>query len=1108
MTNTPDVDCEEIRFAVVMNGGVSLAVWISGVTLELEHLAMGRRWGETTYGPLLDLLNADAWVDVIAGTSAGGLNGAFLALGLARDRDIALLRDLWRDQGSLEKLLRDPLSKNPPSLMMGDDYFLGRVRAALGDVVTQPDRTAGPKRVDRSVELILTGTLWQGRSTTFTDDMGAPITEMDHDATFRFAASGGGTGGSGDLRAATVLDELAAAARCTSSFPGAFEPHWVEVTNADAQGDGPWASSAGMANFRESQYVIDGGVLLNKPIRPALEAVHRQTAGFQVRRVLAYVAPEPGERLAVGAGRAAADRCVPQAREVLLGVLARLRSTDSISRELAEIRAHNREAHSRRRARDRLATAMTGTVTDGLSGGAWQGYLEVRVDLAARTIGRLVAAGQPVGSSRWSEPELVAALRQVIWSRRFRPGRFFIPKDKHCEEAVARTDADWDWGQTTVQRLGDMTVDVLKRAVWLAPANSTARQRIVRCRQDVGAMLDAIRADSGQLDEYWSTSPVGADPTPPRRAEALGTATNTADLEEWLARILDGWDRAPAPSSGTGGRREALYKQAIGLADKLHECADAINSVATSPQPAIDPEGLEGDRLKALYEYLLAPARSRDSEQRPSDVLERMLRLDVVQLAFSGASPDVEQEVELVQFSATDPHALTGVQLHHFGAFYRPSWRVNDWLHGRMDGAAHIVRTLLSVERLRQRGAVLVDDVDLASERVAQARQARTADLLHQVHRAATSAASADDAEWLDTEWRRSDEFRCRSLLDQLVTVTPAAVHAGAERPPGGAASHSGGGAEPHSGGAEPHSGGAEPHPGGAAPGADIGAPDAGAPSPVECCIQPITRSLQTHILREDLPALAEAIRYEGEDTPPRSRSWLASYDAATGSVAGPLPAPKLWDLWTQAQHVGAQRIGGEMGGDTFARTVAQAMTVAANTVGSPTKLRTITAVQSALRGYTLAVWAMVALLTGRSRFGARVVELVVAAGGVLFAAAIFVPAMPLGFTLTGLLLLLAGASAAALLTREARAVGVRLAGVSLLAAAVLSGYVYWDWTRHGLSSAIWSLMVKVFVGVLVVLVGWWVAKARPPSRRRRSLRRAATRLPTDPPHGRDPAPR
>src|SRR5262249_38875628 len=86
------------------------------------------------YAGLLELLRADATVDVIAGTSAGGLNGAFLALGLARGRDLALLRDRWTDLGGLQKLLRTPMQKSPPSLLRGDDYFLDQVRAVLAEL--------------------------------------------------------------------------------------------------------------------------------------------------------------------------------------------------------------------------------------------------------------------------------------------------------------------------------------------------------------------------------------------------------------------------------------------------------------------------------------------------------------------------------------------------------------------------------------------------------------------------------------------------------------------------------------------------------------------------------------------------------------------------------------------------------------------------------------------------------------------------------------------------------------------------------------------------------------------------------------------------------------
>ena len=229
---------------------------------------------------------------------------------------------------------------------------------------------------------------------------------MDHDATFRFlldpipdSAEDG-----------QLVDQLAAAARCTSSFPGAFEPHLVIV--GEGAGDGLWKSSAGEANFAESQYVVDGGVLLNKPIRPALDAIYRRTADAQVRRVMAYVVPDPGEP---SVKSTSGVDPVPTAREVVLGVLTRLRSTDSVSRELSEIRTRNADAHLRRRVRDRLAVAMTATA-DSLSEAAWDTYLEVRRGHAARTIGHLIAAGQRT-SGRWSEQELVNTLRKVLDAR-------------------------------------------------------------------------------------------------------------------------------------------------------------------------------------------------------------------------------------------------------------------------------------------------------------------------------------------------------------------------------------------------------------------------------------------------------------------------------------------------------------------------------------------------------------------------------------------------------------------------------------------------------------------------------------------------------------------
>ena len=47
-------------------------------------------------------------VDVIAGTSAGGINGVYLAKGLAHNRSQDKLRDVWIERGDISQLLRGP----------------------------------------------------------------------------------------------------------------------------------------------------------------------------------------------------------------------------------------------------------------------------------------------------------------------------------------------------------------------------------------------------------------------------------------------------------------------------------------------------------------------------------------------------------------------------------------------------------------------------------------------------------------------------------------------------------------------------------------------------------------------------------------------------------------------------------------------------------------------------------------------------------------------------------------------------------------------------------------------------------------------------------------
>ena len=72
-------------------------------------------------------------MDVLAGTSAGGINAALLGLSSAAGADLAKLRDLWLTTGSMDLLLRDPREKNPPSLMQGDKVLFTQLARGIED---------------------------------------------------------------------------------------------------------------------------------------------------------------------------------------------------------------------------------------------------------------------------------------------------------------------------------------------------------------------------------------------------------------------------------------------------------------------------------------------------------------------------------------------------------------------------------------------------------------------------------------------------------------------------------------------------------------------------------------------------------------------------------------------------------------------------------------------------------------------------------------------------------------------------------------------------------------------------------------------------------------
>jgi patatin-related protein len=396
----PDApSCEfalEMRFAVVMYGGVSLAIYINGVAQELLHLVRATassdpvkpakaRYGDDqlsgsarVYREVARLIQHPAVpeddgneqlrirfvVDIISGTSAGGINGVFLAKALANDQDMNALKGLWIQEGDISRLINDGASleslvglrrQRPPRSLLNS----GRMYCKLLEVLRQMESLAAssPTRtplVDE-LDLFLTTTDIRGLDIPIqlTDK---PVDEMRYRNVFRLRSSTVPSSPRANDFVARNDPFLAFMARCTSSFPLAFEPMSLDQV-LDAAVDFPEyefteASFDGWkrfypdyeadAEFRRRQFG-DGGYLDNKPFTYATEKLMKRWAQLPVERKLLYVEPNPELRArGQGSGLSAEGKRGINVFENVKAALLDLPTRETIREDLERLNERNR----------------------------------------------------------------------------------------------------------------------------------------------------------------------------------------------------------------------------------------------------------------------------------------------------------------------------------------------------------------------------------------------------------------------------------------------------------------------------------------------------------------------------------------------------------------------------------------------------------------------------------------------------------------------------------------------------------------------------------------------------------------------------------------------
>jgi patatin-related protein len=397
----------QIRLAFVLYGGVSLAVYMHGVCREIQELIVGsraRERGEAAKLPPGTAAQAYATVikerskadgsfvsisaDIIAGTSAGGIDGVYLAKALAGNLSQAPLRDLWIHQGDLHKLLtgRGPvwlrllfftgrvLPGNKPLAPLKGSWMTRRLLKGLQEMERTGSRPYGGRTLiseGQGLDLFITVTDGSGYERFTTVVPGGPtIRDTTHRHVLHFTASARDDASSQFNTGHNTA--LTFAARATSSFPGAFPPVTIDefIQDLNLQ-DGSFNVEEFAKDFfpeyvswgddPRRTWFIDGGVLDNFPFASALSAIDRRSADSEVERHLVYVEPHPTVSPPAGSprdafpGQTESKRPAPGWFETVVSAVSSIPSHEPILDEIFALRDRNeRITRIRALARDHL----------------------------------------------------------------------------------------------------------------------------------------------------------------------------------------------------------------------------------------------------------------------------------------------------------------------------------------------------------------------------------------------------------------------------------------------------------------------------------------------------------------------------------------------------------------------------------------------------------------------------------------------------------------------------------------------------------------------------------------------------------------------------------
>jgi len=693
-------DVQETRLAVAFYGGVALAVYESGVAVELFRLVKG----EGVYRELR-AFTGPVSVDIITGTSAGGLNGAILGNALVNGGDVTKLLTLWCQEGDIDKLLYGLGKASPGSLLDGDRFKQKIFEALLA-------RRAGPteeRTLQGFLDLFVTATNLDGDRVLIETPDHDFIPTRTHRQVFHFAYREPDRGGEGERRNDFDGDDnlcrLAVAARATASFPVAFEP--VLITRSEL--------GERAAHLEADAYHIDGGVLDNKPIALATAAIAARRADRQVNRLLFYVEPDPEEIVP------RACQTTPEAYSafaVALKAIAPLPSYQSITGALQDLQRHNEEVAERRRmlayfettaARYRRSKGVEidADVPPEPDGGVFvpvtdrasalyraqeDGYLALRLEalskplfdaytlLAGRARDRATEGGAPDSTAA----PLYALARAVLdafdleYERRLYRYLVHVLRGvyPHALDDATKAPA---WYLTTVAAL-----NALKDVFY--DHEALVRRQEGSSANEQAAELERLEARLREVSERLRPESPVADRGSP-------------------AEVVDGLGKQVADSPFAKDRRVFVCALRLAVWRRLRN--DTLALLGQLEGPAMQAPADVRAGIREAYWVLRDALHSffmRDIMLYPL-LQNGDLSAELDKVRFARISP---ADADLYLPGLTAQQKLAGETLAHFGGFLDEAWRGNDLTWGRLDTAEILIRKLLPADQWDARGRDLV----------------------------------------------------------------------------------------------------------------------------------------------------------------------------------------------------------------------------------------------------------------------------------------------------------------------------------------------------------------------------------------------------------------